>query len=483
MRSVGYDLNTALADLIDNSIAAHAKQIDIRYFNADETPYIAIIDDGDGMSPEHVSRAMQLAGTGIDMHRDATDLGRFGLGLKTASLSQARSITVISKQANSFTALRLDLDSIAESSQWNLQSFDEREIMEHVPSSLRKYIPAQSGTCVLWEKLDRLESVTGTNIRDVDKAMGETAEYLGLVFHRYLKPYPSDGITALSITINGAHVPEIDPFLMGNTQVQSTPPQMIPGTEITLTGYTLPYQNKLSIKDKQRLNLKSGVKGHTLNDSQGFYIYRANRLITWGSWFRLLPRKELTKLSRVRVDIPNSFDSEWTLDIKKSTARPPKIVLEAMKRYVNALAKPSREVQKYRGRKTSSDPYAHMWDVMEIRGGSHQYAINEQNPMVKSFMETLDEQQLRDFAALRTALAFAMPIEDIQSKYASDESFVSAATYPREALVENAKQLWRLLKNGSFTSQTFVQTYKGVEPFSLHPEAEAILMEASNDNQ
>lgn len=85
MRSVGYSLNTAVADIIDNSIAAHAKTISIRYFDHGEDPYMAIIDDGDGMDYETAVNAMKLAGTNPNAKRNASDLGRFGLGLKTAS--------------------------------------------------------------------------------------------------------------------------------------------------------------------------------------------------------------------------------------------------------------------------------------------------------------------------------------------------------------------------------------------------------------
>lgn len=113
MRSVGYSLNTAVADIIDNSIAAHAKTISIRYFDHGEDPYVAIIDDGDGMDYETAVNAMKLAGTNPNAKRNANDLGRFGLGLKTASLSQARSVMLSTVQHGRQNTLRWDLDHVA----------------------------------------------------------------------------------------------------------------------------------------------------------------------------------------------------------------------------------------------------------------------------------------------------------------------------------------------------------------------------------
>lgn len=118
MRSVGYDLNTAVADIIDNSIAADAHNIDIYYHDYGEEPFIAIIDDGSGMNRETAIRAMQLAGNNASAKRSAQDLGRFGLGLKTASLSQGRSLTVASLQHGNMVAFRWDLDRLAQLKTW-----------------------------------------------------------------------------------------------------------------------------------------------------------------------------------------------------------------------------------------------------------------------------------------------------------------------------------------------------------------------------
>ena len=480
MRSVGYSLNTAVADIIDNSIAAHAKTISIRYFDHGEDPYMAIIDDGDGMDYETAVNAMKLAGTNPNAKRNASDLGRFGLGLKTASLSQARSVMLSTVQHGRQNTLRWDLDHVARTREWDLETLDEEQTNLELPRKVRDLMPSMHGTCVLWRNLDRLGNVAGDSLQDIDQAMLELSGYLGLVFHRFLHPYPEDEIERISITVNDEPVPERDPFLVNNLATQRQRMQRIPGTDATLCGYTLPYQNKLTMEDRSLLDLKQ-EKGHTLFDTQGFYIYRAYRLITWGSWFRLLTRKEATKLSRVQVDIPNNMDDEWTLDIKKSQATPPKTIRDAMKRYVEKLAAPSRRTQQFRGRKTSNDPEARIWDVISDRDGSFRYEINTDNPYVKGFIDNLSVEQRRDFSGMIKVFAAAFPYNDVQSRLSVDEHGAENSLTDDE-IRECAQDMWMLANQlKHMSASAFVEKYKSKEPFSLCQNAEEILMEVSHE--
>lgn len=479
MRSVGYSLNTAVADIIDNSIAAHAKTISIRYFDHGEDPYVTIIDDGDGMDYETAVNAMKLAGTNPNAKRNANDLGRFGLGLKTASLSQARSVMLSTVQHGRQNTLRWDLDHVARTREWDLETLDEEQTNLELPRKVRDLMPSTHGTCVLWRNLDRLGNVAGDSLQDIDQAMLELSGYLGLVFHRFLHPYPEDEIERISITVNDEPVPERDPFLVNNLATQRQRMQRIPGTDATLCGYTLPYQNKLTMEDRGLLDLKQ-EKGHTLFDTQGFYIYRAYRLITWGSWFRLLTRKEATKLSRVQVDIPNNMDDEWTLDIKKSQATPPKTIRDAMKRYVEKLAAPSRRTQQFRGRKTSNDPEARIWDVISDRDGSFRYEINTDNPYVKGFIDNLSREQRRDFSGMIKVFAAAFPYNDVQSRLSVDEHGAENGLTDDE-IRECAQDMWMLANQlKHMSASAFVEKYKSKEPFSLCQNAEEILMEVSH---
>lgn len=479
MRSVGYDLNTAIADIVDNSIAASATRISIRYFDQGEEPYIAIVDDGVGMNEETAFRAMQLAGNSPGEERSSNDLGRFGLGLKTASLSQARSLLVTTMRDGVRTTLRWDLDSVARTGKWTLEQLNENEVWAALPEKVRDAMPISQGTCVLWRNLDKLETLEGRTLRDIDKAMDELTKYLALVFHRFTHPYPSDDIAPIAIDVNGYPLPRRDPFLDDNPAVQKTALQYIGPPGATLRGYTLPYQNRLSDEDRRLLDLGE-QRGKTLTDTQGFYVYRAYRLITWGNWFRMLPKKQETKLSRVRVDIPNSLDAEWTLDIKKSQATPPKSVREVMRRYVDRLAKPSRRAQRFRGRRKSDDPYAPVWDVVNDRDGVFRYEINGSNPFIASFLGTLTDTQRKAFADVAKVLSYTIPYEDMQSRFAMDKR-AGDPDFDEDQARVFAEQMWALTRSRGLSPEQFVEYFKNTEPMSLYRNGETILKEVSRD--
>ena len=478
MRSVGYDLNTAIADIVDNSIAAEATRISILYFDQGEEPYIAVVDDGGGMDEATAFGAMQLAGNSPNARRASNDLGRFGLGLKTASLSQARSLLVSTVRDGARTTLRWDLDAVARTGEWTLEQLDEAEALSALPPKVRNVMSVEHGTCVLWRRLDRLGMLAGRALKDIDKAMGELTGYLALVFHRFAHPYPDDGIRPIAIDVNGYPLPRRDPFLRDNPAVQSTSIQRIGDSGATLRGYTLPYQNRLREEDRRLLDLGE-QRGRTLTDTQGFYVYRAHRLITWGNWFRMLPKKQATKLSRVQVDIPNSLDAEWTLDIKKSRATPPKIVSEIMRRYVDRLAKPSRKAQQFRGRRRNDDPLAPVWDVVDDRDGAFRYEVNESNPYIAAFADTLTPEQRRAFANVVRVLSSTIPYEDMQSRFAMDRRSEDPGIPDGQARVF-AEQMWALNPSMNLTPQQFVDYFKNTEPMSLCRNGEAILKEVAH---
>lgn len=110
-RAIGYSLEAAIADIIDNSIAAKAGKVKLFFFPIDDA-YLCILDDGIGMNNTQIDAAMQYGSQSPSDIRDASDLGRYGLGLKTASLSQCRVLTVVSKQGNIIIGRRWDLDYV-----------------------------------------------------------------------------------------------------------------------------------------------------------------------------------------------------------------------------------------------------------------------------------------------------------------------------------------------------------------------------------
>lgn len=324
MRSMGYTFQTAVADIIDNSITAGADQIKLLHEeSADQEPKFAIVDNGCGMTSEELVIALRHACSHPEVRRGKKDLGRFGLGLKTASLSQCRKLTVITKKNQQMSAAEWDLDFIKETRDWSLKVFSPEQIKD-IPYSdeLKQFT---SGTVVLWRGFDKLSSDGSSVNETLSGQLMVTREYLSLVFHRFLSRTGKEWEIALSI--NGREVEPKDPFAQEEVSSKST---SYPAEKIKFVGeedanmvvkaYTLPAQRKIQSADLK----KTGIFGSDLASGQGFYIYRNKRLICWGSWFGLSKKAQKTKLTRVKIDISNMTDDSWGLDIKKSQAVPPK---------------------------------------------------------------------------------------------------------------------------------------------------------------
>ena len=242
--------------------------------------------------------------------RDASDLGRYGLGLKTASLSQCRVLTVVSKQGNTVIGRRWDLDYVIETGTWSLLVLDEDDL-EQVPH-ITDLKEQENGTLVVWQNLDRLLMGEVDYEKSLGRKMDDVRQHLGLVFHRYLSG--EAGIKRLEIFFNGVKIKAADPFLLKkSTQAMDTETLIIRGKKILVKPYILPHISKMTEEEKNQLCGKEGIR-----KQQGFYVYRNKRLLIWGTWFRMMRQGDLSKLARVMVDIPNDLDDLWTLDIKKS---------------------------------------------------------------------------------------------------------------------------------------------------------------------
>ena len=313
-RAIGYSLEAAVADIIDNSIAANAKNVDIYFFPIDGA-YIAILDNGKGMAEEEIDIAMQYGSKNPTEERDKKDLGRFGLGLKTASLSQCRCLTVISKQGDNLEGRQWDIDHVTEVGDWSLNILDEEDIQQ-IPQ-FDELIKNESGTLVVWQKLDRLKAGEINFELSLGRKIDRVRDHLSLVYHRYLAG--ESGITKLKLSINGEKIKGIDPFLTEKSvQAMDDETLVIQGNKILVRPYILPHISKLTSDEIKMLGGKDGLR-----KQQGFYVYRNKRLLVWGTWFRMMRQGDLSKLARIRVDIPNTLDDLWTLDIKKSSALPP----------------------------------------------------------------------------------------------------------------------------------------------------------------
>ncbi|ADU21246.1 ATP-binding protein [Ruminococcus albus] len=383
-RAIGYNLEAAVADIVDNSIAAMASEVNIFFSPYDAVPYVTFLDDGVGMNETEINNAMRYGSKSSLDERDRTDLGRFGLGLKTASLSQCRSLTVISKQNTRVEGRKWDLDSVYTSGEWSLIVLDESDI-----KSIPQYKQLESfshGTLIIWEKLDRMLEGAASPEKLMNKKIDDVREHLALVFHRYISG--ESGIQKLKISINNFEIKAKDPFLIGRSTVfQHDEKLSIEGEQVLVSAYMLPHISKMTRAEKEALG---GSEGLTKN--QGFYVYRNKRLLVWGTWFRMHRKDELSKLARIRVDIPNSLDHLWTLDIRKSTAVPPDVIKRNLERIVERISNGSKRAWTFRGKREISDQGCHLWNKEQAREGV-QYVLNRDHVFLKMLSESLDSDQ------------------------------------------------------------------------------------------
>lgn len=423
MRSLGYSLNSAVADLIDNSITANARNVSID-LEPTQASYIAILDDGNGMDAPTAIEALRFAGSVGT--RSATDLGRFGLGLKTASLSQGRALSLVTKHNGVISAYRWDIDHVQQTGRWSLIQLEESEIS--VLPWVDRLAAQSAGTLIVWQKLDLLLGDTSNPGEYLSHLVDPLMNSLALVFHRFLHG-SKDG---LQININGHKLAGSDPFLASNPATQISPTQHvnIGGAQVPVTAYTLPHTSRLTRQERARPDLSSSMR-----EAQGFYIYRNKRLISHGHWFGLTRIDDLSKQTRVLVDVPNTIDHLWQLDIKKSRVDPPPSFKAELRRIMGPVIEKGRRVYTYRGRKSVPDgDTSHLWDKISDRDGIR-YEVNFDNPLVDITLQSLPPEAQGPMKHLLRAIGSGYPTEDLYLERSSNQLVTPAATTREQALV------------------------------------------------
>jgi len=322
MRNIGYTPPTALADLVDNSITAEARNITIRVSiprSSATGGYISVEDDGRGMTPEQLVEAMRWGGDSPGQQRRPEDLGRFGLGMKTASISMGRTLSVASRSApgEALNVLRWDLDHIATAG-WRMLDGPDAVAEELLARSVLATAADSTGTMVIVTQLDR-PAVRASRAAEAERNEVVLTEmisrHLGMVFHRFI----AEG---LAIKIGASAIPAWDPFEGGVPLDSETL-----GGCVEVAPYVLPNPSKVPADQNERMAGPLGWGAH-----QGFLVYRAKRLIVPGGWLRLFAAEDSCRLARIRIDLPNAVDGGWNLDMRKSSVVPPSWQLADLKR-------------------------------------------------------------------------------------------------------------------------------------------------------
>ena len=426
-RFLGYTLNTAIADLIDNSITAKATFIKINYTTSN--PRVWIFDDGIGMTNDELHKAMTYGYDSSGALNKDYGLGRYGLGLKTASLSQCKKLTVISKKNDIISIFCWDIEHIISTGKWELIEFNNDEIDPHI---IRNLDSVMTGTIVVWDNIDILIQ----DSKDIERTLNEDfynlRSHLGLIFHRFISA--QNGNRNLNIYVQNNLIKAIDPFIVNKSKEYQS--ELIEISEnnrkhiVKLTPYILPHSSRLSTEEIKELGGQEG-----LIKNQGFYLYREDRLIHYGSWFGLVRRKDIYKLSRVRVDVPRTLDFLWNLDVKKSSIQPPEQVIFAFKRILNRILEYSENVERFRA-KNEKESKVNIW-LSNITRFGKAYTINREFPIVKELLKDNDKTEF-----LLKIIENEIPVHQIIVDSSDDQQFaVDVSEYKRESYVAQLKIL------------------------------------------
>ncbi|MDQ0066063.1 ATP-binding protein [Chryseobacterium lathyri] len=373
LRAIGYNIETAVADIIDNSVSANAKHIWINFEWLGSATWLSVKDDGSGMNGTELIQAMKPGSKNPLHDRDDKDLGRFGLGLKTASFSQARKLTVISKKANYNSVYwTWDLDFVNSTGKWNLIKYLPDERFEKELSDLH------SGTIVIWNDIDRLvKNFRQDDQKALDKfllIMEQVKRHLCMVFHKFIEQ------GKIKIYFQNEEITPWNPFLLDEPSTQIFPEEKVQQGIVKIEGYVLPHKSKIS---EEKYKTAEGLKGW--NEQQGFYIYRNDRLLLAGDWLGLFRKEEHYKLTRIQIELPNTLDTEWQIDIKKSVARPPLAFREQIKAYAMKVRAQAVEVYRHKGKSVKpiiGQKFIPLW-IDHKRGDKWFYKINREHPILE----------------------------------------------------------------------------------------------------
>lgn len=464
-RAFGYNLQTAIADIIDNSISARANNVWLQYEWAGEKSWVTITDDGEGMDRNELVEAMTPGSKDPKHDREEHDLGRFGLGLKTSSFSQCKALTVLSrKESHSIVKRHWDLDYVNETGKWNLLDYLSQTCFQE---PLEK---VSHGTTVLLEKLDRLvgkanihnEAARNVFLEEFEKV----EEHLSLVFHRYIER------KKLTIWMNGNKLEPWDPFMKDSEGGQLTAHENLDGNQVTVKCYVLPHISKLNSEERKKAKTDEWYR------LQGFYIYRNSRLLLYGDWLGLFPKNEHFKNARILIDIPNKLDHDWKIDIKKATATPSLTVRKDLIRLGKMTRKAAGAVHRFRGNQIMLDDsiksfdFQPVWKAKKSRDEVRHYYINREHAVIKNLLEK-ESITSSEFRSALKLIGETTPVESIiqfHSEEPESHELRDNQKEPDSGTVALAKMMFSSLKSGGMDKEMAIKQIFNIEPFNQYTQ-------------
>lgn len=354
LRDMGYDFSQAVADIVDNSIEAKASllAIDVE-FDGDDS-WVRIADNGKGMKPEELREAMRY---GANREYEKEDLGKFGLGLKTASMSQCQRLSVASRwnpDRADIAAYCWDLEHIERTNRWEILPLERNGI----EPAIRLPLKDTSGTVVLWQRLDRILGYKHPYGEASRKRLSQTCReielHLAMVFHRFLAGEIRN--RRFKILLNGNEIKPWDPFCRSEQKTRKLQTLRIKvehegvSGEVLFEPFVLPHQDDFSSPDAFR----SASGPANWNQQQGFYIYRAGRMIQSGGWSNLRTPDEHTKLARVAVSFSPELDEAFKINVAKMRVQLPSSIRDAVREAIIPVTRIAREVYDRKSAKISA---------------------------------------------------------------------------------------------------------------------------------
>ncbi|MBY8911930.1 ATP-binding protein [Bacillus sp. YC2] len=412
LRSIGYKAKTAIADIVDNAIDAQASKIKLHFEYDKLNGYIKIKDNGNGMSEEEIQTAMNIGSKDPRAKRSLNELGRFGMGLKTASFSLGKRLSVITKKDGVYHERCWDLDYVSECNEWNL--------LTYIPSPVKEIageINRSSGTIIIIDKLDRFMRSKKIQRKTFFSKTAEIQKHLEFVFHDLI------GNNKINISINDIKLTAWDPFMTKH-------PSIIEGEETIwkLDGYNmkvkytiLPHASKLNQTEFKRAGGEKGWRDH-----QGLYIYRENRLLHYGDWRNLFPKNTQSQLARVRIDITNAADSDWHVDVKKSMVTIPEQAIKILRPIAKEARDISREIYYFRTQSSivggNIKGSLNTWE-QSGKDSESPFVLNKSHPIYLELLKQLNEEQSRMLNFFLKLIEIGSPVNIIAVPQSEEEIY------------------------------------------------------------
>ena len=405
LQRVGHTLNTAISDIIDNSITAKATLIKI-HFDFSNTA-IRVEDNGIGMKKYELNENMIIGCKDPLEKRDKNDLGRFGSGMKMASFSQAHKLIVLSKEKNEdLNGILYDVDEIYKTDKWQMHQLENKEINDYYFDQ-----DTESGTLVIWENLIKYKNLSKSEIEnDFGADANSLIKHLALHFHKFIS-----GPKSIKILVNNIAVDPIDPFFKNNKGYQEGPIEQhyTLGGKIIIKTHIIPHHDYMT---KSEIENHGGLE--KIEEGQGIYVYREKRLILYGGWMGLKPRFSIAKLARVEVEVQSSLDHEWSTDVKKSEMQFPSKAKRLIKHLISQPIERSKKEYVYRGKKEENNKF---WFLRNNeRTADLTYLADPKNSQLNNIFQDLTNEKRLEILEYLKELSKSLPLNSIHEKMSSN---------------------------------------------------------------